>query len=131
MSDLINRQAAINAIDSESKSTNPSEFFANERFIEFMDNAETASFGKWKFANGFVTALSFVRVNLKQLPSAEPERKTGRWIYSPEALPGSPYGHYDCDQCDEHVPYESNYCPNCGAKMQLSDKAQLSDEVLK
>ncbi len=51
---------------------------------------------------------------------ARPERKTGRWIYDPEAYPlGNPYGHYDCDQCGESVPNKTNYCPNCGAMMEV------------
>lgn len=50
---------------------------------------------------------------LKNLPSAEPERKKGKWING------------RCDQCGEHAPcwamastyYLSNFCPNCGANM--------------
>lgn len=49
-----------------------------------------------------------------------PERKTGRWIYDNEAYPGgNPCGHYDCDQCGESVPHKTNFCPNCGAKMEV------------
>ena len=44
--------------------------------------------------------------------------KHGKWIYDDEAYPGgNPYGHYNCDQCGESVPHKTNYCPNCGAKM--------------
>lgn len=58
--------------------------------------------------------------NAEQLPSAQPERKTGRWIYDNEAYPyGNPCGHYDCDQCGESVPHKTNFCPNCGAKMEV------------
>lgn len=57
---------------------------------------------------------------IDKLPSAQPERKTGRWIYDNEAYPGgNPYGHYDCDQCGESVPYKTNFCPSCGAKMEV------------
>lgn len=59
---------------------------------------------------------------LKQLPSAQPERKTGQWIeqnnhdweYSRE---------YRCSECGKHrlvtIPkgWNWNYCPNCGAYM--------------
>ena len=53
------------------------------------------------------------------LPTIEAEPvKHGRWIYDDEAYPGgNPYGHYVCDQCGEYVPHKTNYCPNCGAKM--------------
>lgn len=53
---------------------------------------------------------------LFEFPSAE---KTGKWIYDDEAYPGgNPYGHYDCDQCGESVPHKTNYCQNCGARME-------------
>ena len=49
------------------------------------------------------------------------ERNTGRWIYDMEAYPlGNPYGHYECDQCGESVPHETNFCPNCGKRMEES-----------
>lgn len=43
------------------------------------------------------------------------ERKTGKWIRG------------KCDQCGAHAPfwpmastyYESDYCPNCGARMEI------------
>ena len=47
------------------------------------------------------------------------ERKTGKWIYDSEPYPlGNPYGHYGCDQCGESVPARTNFCPNCGVKME-------------
>ena len=47
----------------------------------------------------------------------QPERH-GRWIYSPEfKIVNNPYGHYTCDQCFVIVAFETNYCPNCGARM--------------
>ena len=79
-SDTISRQAAIDAVDSETVSTNPEHFESSEKFIKFMDDVDIASFGKWQWANGFNTALVATRVQLKKLSSAEPERKKGEWI---------------------------------------------------
>ena len=73
--DTISRQAAIDAVDSETVSTNPDYFKSGEKFIEFMDDADIASFGKWQWANGFNTALTVARVQLKKLPSAQPEKR--------------------------------------------------------
>ena len=81
MSDLISRQAAIDVVDSETVSTNPEHFKSSEKFIEFMDDTDIASFGKWQWANGFNTALVATTVQLKNLPSAE------RWIPVTERLP--------------------------------------------
>ena len=75
MSDLISRQAAIDAMDSETVSTNPEHFKSSEKFIKFMDDADIASFGKWQWANGFNTALAATTVQLKKLPSAQPEQQ--------------------------------------------------------
>ena len=71
--DTINRQAAIDTVDSETVSTNPEHFKSSEKFIKFMDDADIASFGKWQWANGFNTALVAANIQLKKLPSAQPE----------------------------------------------------------
>lgn len=56
---------------------------------------------------------------IDEQPTIEPERKTGRWI-----LVASGRGGYECSYCHEYAPsYRcgedrlSNFCPNCGAKM--------------
>lgn len=71
--DLISRQAAIDVVNSETVSTNPEHFKSSEKFIKFMDDTDIASFGKWQWANGFNTALVATTVQLKKLPSAQPE----------------------------------------------------------
>ena len=43
--------------------------------------------------------------------------KRGRWIFTEKLILGNPYGSYKCSECMYHVPYEDNYCPNCGADM--------------
>ena len=58
-------------------------------------------------------------------PSAQPERKMGKWIYGEDE-----YGidGYRCDKCGFFVPWDYahtfinyiedyNFCPNCGADM--------------
>ena len=56
--------------------------------------------------------------NLNELPSAQPERKPGKWILDDEYI--------DCSACRHEkwsrVPFESlvkrfKFCPNCGADM--------------
>lgn len=73
MDELIKKQDAIDAVDSETVSTNPEHFKSSEKFIKFMDDADIASFGKWQWANGFNTALVATKIQLKKLPSAQPE----------------------------------------------------------
>ena len=68
--------------------------------------------------------LLFADKPLKDLPSVEPERKTGKWIEHDT-------GHsiyYDCSLCgclapctetaDEILWKMANYCPDCGAEME-------------
>lgn len=117
--DTVSRQDAIDAVDSETVSTNPEHFKSSEKFIKFMDDVDIASFGKWKWANGFNTALVATRVQLKKLPSAEPE---GKWTTEEVAeLLFNLFG----DECacnyngiDEWLPERCKYteiadeCPN-------------------
>ena len=71
--DLISRQAAIDIERNATVDTNPSHFEAHQKFTQFMDDAEISSFGRWEWSNGFNTALTAVGIDLKKLPSAQPE----------------------------------------------------------
>lgn len=65
---------------------------------------------------------------LGSMPSAEPERKSGKWEMG------------RCSVCGGHAPfwcmattyYESNYCPMCGADMRTPTQVQLdeADDVI-
>lgn len=51
-----------------------------------------------------------------------PTIKRGRWIdetFKPWGLVHHPY---KCDQCGEHSEEDSNFCPNCGARMEGTDE---------
>ena len=47
-------------------STNPTEFSAHEKFIQYMDTPDVMSFGKWMQANGFNLALTALKVELNK-----------------------------------------------------------------
>ena len=82
-----------------------------------------------------LNVLTEVRDRIKALPSAQPERKKGRWIpvdsYSAfggdEATwmaHGNPVAFYYCSECKEQAyagedgeSLLTDYCPNCGADM--------------
>ena len=89
--DLISRRAAIEAVDSETVSTNPDHFKSSEKFIKFMDDADIASFGKWQWANGFNTAVVAAKIQLEKLPSAQPEI-----VLCKDCKYGSPNEVYGC-----------------------------------
>ena len=63
---------------------------------------------------------------IEMLPTVQPERKTGRWIYGESEVGND--GYY-CSECGNFVPWiyeesamnfirEYKFCPNCGAKME-------------
>ena len=57
---------------------------------------------------------------LDELPSAEPERKVGKWLLTIED-----WNKWTCSECgfskrtDIHVTLGYDYCPKCGAKMEV------------
>ena len=63
---------------------------------------------------------------LRKLPPVTPQQKTGRWIK--QTLSVKPFGEDTvlCDQCGFMTAkdVETNYCPNCGAKMIKSQESE-------
>lgn len=52
---------------------------------------------------------------IDNLPSVELERKTGYWIDTDNY-----YQRWKCSECGCHTrDAKPNYCPNCGAKMEM------------
>ena len=63
---------------------------------------------------------------INNLPSAQPERKKGRWIKATGMMPPEFHGHHCCSECGNFANMEppfgnredlSKFCPNCGADM--------------
>ena len=60
-----------------------------------------------------------VEVWVNALPSAQPERKRGKWIHKPNV-----YGVAYCSECDFELHINNtNFCPNCGARMEVKHEA--------
>ena len=69
----------------------------------------------------------------EHLPSAQPERKKGKWIPGREiaremcgdAVTEIFYENFNCSVCGYSIQYIplSNFCPNCGADMRREDNA--------
>lgn len=62
---------------------------------------------------------------IKDLPSAQSERKQGEWIEHHEPYTWMGYTYWTCSECgfgEDDNKVRSNYCPNCGAQMERSGK---------
>ena len=104
MQDLISRQAAIDAIR------------------KIYDSVGILG-EKW--------AVDKCQMAIKDLPSAQPERKTGKWIERKHGYwsfvndKGERDGwipSYECSECRSggwRNPEVMNFCPNCGARMEV------------
>ena len=115
MADLIDRQAAIDALAEQialcDKALNT---FGISMKDEYAVKVEKASLVAYK-------------EQLESIPSAQPKRKTGRWL--PDNRPGG--GFWVCSCCK--FPSEAfaanvlyKFCPNCGADMRGGeDEASL------
>ena len=60
-------------------------------------------------------------LNSVKLPSAQPERKKGKWIRTRTMTHD---GELYCDQCEQEHPEQKiiwNFCPNCGCRMEEGD----------
>ena len=64
------------------------------------------------------------------LEEAQPERKSGKWIddgwHGDWAWETDGHGNcwhlYRCSLCNTKVKARSNFCPNCGAKMEQEER---------
>ena len=89
-SDLINRQDAIDALIG----------------LDISDGVGISC-----IASG--VQYSAIRA-IEDLPSAEPEQKTGEWIYLGDGYK-CPWSCSNCSSCSDE---RTDYCPMCGAKME-------------
>ena len=104
MSDLICRQAAIDALD----------VLCQEHRYKIPGKGETYS----QYNEAWQDALDRAECAIFNLPPAQPQRINGHWIEHDDGLTAC-----ECSECHEkYALYEEdvfgqNFCPNCGADM--------------
>lgn len=73
-------------------------------------------FKKWQ--PFMATRIYEYEQELKALSPVTPQPKTGHWIEHPhETGENWEYSKYECSECHVWEEDDSDYCPNCGAKM--------------
>ena len=103
MSDLISRQAAIDAL---------------AKFVPYAICDESTE----SYTNGLTDAYNLIC----QLPSAQPERKKGHWV----EIGDEPYDEWECDVCGfvidgsgcidpEEYRDVYRFCPRCCSDMRV------------
>lgn len=75
------------------------------------------------------TLSGYLKKAFEKLPSAQPERKEGKWITRKDVAPYRPDGEitswtYKCEYCGTLSRLKYNYCHNCGAKMDKGGDAK-------
>ena len=125
INDTISRQAAIDIERRATIDTNPEHFEGHQKFVKFMDDADISNFGRWQWSNGFNTALTAVGIDLKSLPSAQPERDIPiKPIETTDRAWGIPHRQAVCPKRDyylgnvaflgDHKGKRITYCETCG-----------------
>lgn len=57
------------------------------------------------------------------IKALEQKEKIGHWIVHPKDI----FANLVCDKCLSNAPYNypTNYCPNCGARMEVENEQQI------
>ena len=76
------------------------------------------------------TALRMLRKDLRKLPSAQPERKKGKWIDEGFYSDGHGAHAFRCSECGGHIiEYDADpFCKWCGADMRGEDD-DIPDDI--
>lgn len=98
MDDLISRQAAIELIHT------------------LYPSAPIMRMNRKRWEGKYKPYIEAEKV-LEKLPSVQPERKKGNWIYATNAPSGE--SCYVCSECGVKLDSRyTSYCGNCGSKME-------------
>lgn len=102
MNDTISRQDMIDVLAKD-----------KEMLEHVLDDMDVFGYERKKYEYGLGLIESYI-LNVMNLPSVQPERKTGKWIYDGDGC--------ICNQCKSAFSWwadsqTTNCCPNCGTPM--------------
>lgn len=60
--------------------------------------------------------------DIRELPSVTLARKKGKWTEYPHEWGDNwQYSEYECSVCHNRANFDTDYCPNCGAEMEVGE----------
>ena len=77
----------------------------------------------------FKTGFKQILYDIEQMPSVTPKQKVGKWINQYQIYGDIAIDMKVCSECRYEFSYDvetgisnANYCPNCGAKMEVENE---------
>ena len=105
--DLISRQAVIDVV--------------HHTIYEFFDVVEDDDESPFTYKDMKLLELNkSISTRVKDLPSAQPKRKKGKWVAVKIGNGDTRYTCSECGasyECDSRDKWDFVFCPNCGAQM--------------
>lgn len=92
--------------------------FSEVAIEDFDGIRDKLSYGTCQSIGMALAKLELLEKQGCKVKPQESEPKTGHWI-GEENFDGSIW--YMCDNCKEFEYVNTNYCPNCGTKMEVSE----------
>lgn len=77
-----------------------------------------------------------ITLKLRMLPSAQPERPSGKWLSHYDYckrhgyIPSGMMAFWWCDQCEQGVGHTTKFCPHCGARMRPGLQGKHFDSII-
>ena len=104
----------------EAKNVSDSDLISRKAAIDAFDGVKVDEENCTEYDIGYNDGIDFAVSRLSVLPSAQPERKRGRWIRQRDkAMPL--YGWLFCSECGAFIGREAKFCSECGAEMEVSE----------
>ena len=80
----------------------------NERAIQLLEHIRRIGNGESEYKNDAQAIALDMAIEALQ------EHKTGRWIRRHSKM-------WECSECERGCRWRENYCPDCGAKMEVDE----------
>jgi hypothetical protein len=92
------------------------EYISRNEAINAIKSLESSMPAKDNYAKGYDAALGRALIAVREAPpAADQPVKHGYWT----DLNNDAIYHYECSCCKGHTDWHENFCPNCGAKMDI------------